>query len=496
MKKIDLSILNNADDDIIDGLVTFSSDEETKKRVLAMSERKYEELINNGSENEYTISVNGVEQYRRPVWRKAVSAAAAFAIVAGGIGAAVAVMPKKTVPPVNIPAVQAEDKQSSQTEENNEQHTEVQSEVYTSEMTTTAVSIVTSTSTAAITESAAVTSAVISETTAPAGLSNDEMRKLFDDNLEVYLEAATLNSDERSDLDAEPISFWRYWGEYDAGMEPIEDNGMMREGNSLYYLATYYKVKNPRSTNIEKLKSYYSQYLYEPERQLGLGVDMSGYTSGMVIPSSKSDIDIIGYNGAIYSTQFCRIAVPSEEKGEIICDKPLYVTDTSFTWERIYKVYNADIGGQIIPVKAESIELDFEKMKDGSWKVTSGQVAGDEYNSNKDYYALDTTFSHWGGAYISPNMGIDFNVASDTLYDYFGKNIHREEAHYILWERTNTLPDSYEHITDNYINDGNWLKFTYVEAYNTDGPTIDVYTDRSGTVFASAVRDPAQRPDI
>ena len=45
MKKIDLSILNNADDDIIDGLVTFSSDEETKKRVLAMSERKYEELI-------------------------------------------------------------------------------------------------------------------------------------------------------------------------------------------------------------------------------------------------------------------------------------------------------------------------------------------------------------------------------------------------------------------------------------------------------------------
>jgi hypothetical protein len=154
----------------------------------------------------------------------------------------------------------------------------------------------------------------------------------------------------------------------------------------------------------------------------------------------------------------------------------------------IYKVYNADIGGQTIPVKAESIQLDFEKLSDGSWKVTNGEVAGDEYNSSLDYYALDTVFSNAGGAYISSNMGIDFDKASNAASDYITDVIHRERAFYTLWERTDKLPENYEHITDDYVKDNNWLKFTYREAFTHDGPDVDIFTDSNGTIFAVAER--------
>ena len=46
MKDIDLRILENAEDDIVEELVPFSPDEDqVMKRVLAMSEKKYKDLI-------------------------------------------------------------------------------------------------------------------------------------------------------------------------------------------------------------------------------------------------------------------------------------------------------------------------------------------------------------------------------------------------------------------------------------------------------------------
>ena len=95
MKKIDLGILDNADDDIIEKLPLFSSDEETRKRVLSMSEKKFDELMKEENKgNDYAESVSGVEKYRRPVWHKALSVAAAIALLAGGIGTAAALKHK------------------------------------------------------------------------------------------------------------------------------------------------------------------------------------------------------------------------------------------------------------------------------------------------------------------------------------------------------------------------------------------------------------------
>ena len=45
MKKIDLSILDNADDDIVEKLLPYSSDSDTKDRVFSMSEKKFDELM-------------------------------------------------------------------------------------------------------------------------------------------------------------------------------------------------------------------------------------------------------------------------------------------------------------------------------------------------------------------------------------------------------------------------------------------------------------------
>lgn len=62
MKKIDLSILDSADDEIIDKIVPFSSDNETKKRVFTMSESKFDKMINDRDRNnEYIESVSGTD---------------------------------------------------------------------------------------------------------------------------------------------------------------------------------------------------------------------------------------------------------------------------------------------------------------------------------------------------------------------------------------------------------------------------------------------------
>lgn len=418
-----------------------------------MNERKLSEMKNNDNNNEYSVKVEGVEPYRRPIWQRFFSSAAAVAVMAGCVAAAAYMLPKMSSS--NHLAAQAEE----QTEEAN-----------------------------AVTEAATEAAAETADTAVSAPLSNEEMKKLFEDNVNVYFEAAALSSDTNTDNSAEPIQFWRYWGEYDESLG--DDFGMRREGDSLYYLATYYKVKEPRSNDINELKDYYSQYIYEPEREFGLGIDLSDCAVGSVIHQPTRYLDIIGYNGGIYSTQHIVTAMPVNEadRGEIICDKALYATDDSFTWERIYKVYNADIGGQTIPVKAESIQLDFEKLSDGSWKVTNGEVAGDEYNSTLDYYALDTVFSNAGGAYISSNMCIDFAKASNAVSDYITDVINRERAFYTLWERTDKLPENYEHITEDYIKDNNWLKFTYREAFTHDGPDVDIFTDSNGTIFAVAER--------
>ena len=111
MKKFDLGILDNADDDVIEKLPPYSSDEETRKRVLAMSEKKFDELMNEKKDeknNKYSVSVSGVEKYRKPVWYRVLSTAAAVAVIAGGLGTAALLNNKGKIPPEDITASESE----------------------------------------------------------------------------------------------------------------------------------------------------------------------------------------------------------------------------------------------------------------------------------------------------------------------------------------------------------------------------------------------------
>ena len=59
-----------------------------------MNERKLSEMKNNDNNNEYTVKVEGVEPYRRPIWQRFFSSAAAVAVMAGGVVAAAYMLPK------------------------------------------------------------------------------------------------------------------------------------------------------------------------------------------------------------------------------------------------------------------------------------------------------------------------------------------------------------------------------------------------------------------
>lgn len=111
MKKFDLGILDNADDDIIEKLPPFSSDEETRKRVLSMSEKKFDELMNKKKDekyDEYSVSVSGVEKYNKPVWNRVLCTAAAFAVIAGGLGTAAFLNNRSKISQDDITAAQSE----------------------------------------------------------------------------------------------------------------------------------------------------------------------------------------------------------------------------------------------------------------------------------------------------------------------------------------------------------------------------------------------------
>lgn len=82
-KELGLDILENADDEEIRRIAAdcpVSSEE--MERMFKLSRKIYNERTNESNEA-HAVEVSGVEQYKKPIWHKIVSAAAALALVAG-----------------------------------------------------------------------------------------------------------------------------------------------------------------------------------------------------------------------------------------------------------------------------------------------------------------------------------------------------------------------------------------------------------------------------
>ena len=86
MNKNRIDIFDDPDDETINSIASNYPilTEEEKDRMFAMSERKYN--INKGYEDEFSEEVRGVERCNRPIWSKYAAVAAAFLLLAGGIG--------------------------------------------------------------------------------------------------------------------------------------------------------------------------------------------------------------------------------------------------------------------------------------------------------------------------------------------------------------------------------------------------------------------------
>ncbi len=85
MNKKDFEILENADDDAVQNIENKYPviDEEKREEIYKMTMKKMKEQ-NEITYTEYSEKIEGVEKYKRPVWQRATSVAAAAAIVAGG----------------------------------------------------------------------------------------------------------------------------------------------------------------------------------------------------------------------------------------------------------------------------------------------------------------------------------------------------------------------------------------------------------------------------
>lgn len=489
MKKIDLSILDNADDDIVEKLLPYSSDSDTKDRVFSMSEKKFDELMNNNSSetDDFAASVGGVDRYHRPVWHKVLCAAAAFALIAGGIGTAIVLKPKMAAPSEAPAATQTGTAQLTTAAV-----TDVTTAYTMQPVTETLAAAVTEselTTTAAVTTSAPEETQPVSTDTADSRLSEDEMRSMFEEYSKVYIEANKHFLYNKIDPNSDKVTFWMHIGDAPDQSYDIDDpdENVKKEGNSYYRGFTYYRLDEPHFDSYQDYIDHYASYLepYYNNDKLPVTSDLSSYAPDSVI-SENLIFYSIWYNGAVYSMRDTSRFDPDCWK-EIISDRSYYATPYSFMWERVYKATN-EYGDY-----ASTICLCFEKMSDGRWRAVRSSIGDGDLKIQPDFHSLDIPYNK-GSFEPSDDMGIDFEKAIQEANKYVyntGENHgfktgyeFNSNQNFAIWHPTDTLPESYTHITDDYVKDGKYMRFLFYGIGKHDGPDVEVYTDRTGKVFA------------
>lgn len=441
MKDINLDILENAEDEIINELEPFSSDSDsTRKRVLSMSEKKYNDMKRN-AENNKSIEVSGVEKYRRPAWYKPLCAAAAVMLLIGGTSTALL---------LNKNANPGESDSSSDI-------SDVQEE--------------TTTPTEAVTEAES------------DGLpTEEEMKAVFEEYMNVYMETKQFRYAEDEEPDTDSIDFWFFTDMYRADDDEYinSDPDLKKENGKLYERKTLYKLSNTRFRTINELKEYYGQYFLDVNNRLYLDDHSSEYQPGDTITDENVHFGVAEYNGALYGIINTRSFENYDFFNNILCDKAYNVTEKSFTWVRTVKMdqgTNLDSENGDI---AYSAFMDVEKDADGRWKINNTILGYNTYDENTDYYTSEDEYMQMQ-PFIPLNSGIRSHDAQIAAYNYVNDNYAEDNYFNYGWKLTDTLPDEYEHITDDFINDNNWFQYT---TWNNNGDRLDVYVDCNNTVFA------------
>ncbi|HRR76664.1 MAG TPA: hypothetical protein P5191_07610 [Ruminococcus sp.] len=435
-------LLEHADDNIIDDIAGYSKDSDRmKQKVFAASEKKFNSMDKDFDKNGET-TVRGVEEYNRPIWYRTVCAAAAFALVAGGVG--VFGLIKKSAGSSSSIVPAAEVTEPDETED---------------------------------TDIAEMTEA--DEVNEQTFLSDEEMKALFDEYLPVYLEAEWFNAADRINENTEKISFSVYYTEkkdWYTDDSPVPD-GMTEIDGIVYCPQDFYKLDDPRFSTLDDIRNYYGQYLKDPDTILGIGGDYSQYQPGDVVITDGYAPEIITYNGDIYVQRSLKTSMtPDDWADNIISEKSLYVEEDRFTWEKIVKI-NTEYWGET----ASAVDMSFVKDEAGNWKCDCGTMCEERYSPEKDYNSLKNLMidSDYLPQDCPMNVNMILQKADEYVTDNYGADVVKNCDG---WEYVSVLPDYY-HVTDDFVNNGNWIRANYNTPDDALLGPVGVYLDENGTVF-------------
>ncbi|WP_297957853.1 hypothetical protein [uncultured Ruminococcus sp.] len=278
--------------------------------------------------------------------------------------------------------------------------------------------------------------------------SEEEMESLFDQYLPYYLEVESFNCSDRIDPEWEQITF--------AVGNGMDDN---------YYDETYYMVEDGRFVNYDELVAYYKQYLLNPEILFNTAGDVSDKNEGDVIEFGN----VLEYKGRLYAERNLKTAIVYDESLGALGKRAYNVTADSFSYEKVVR-YQDEFGDM-----ARHFNLDFVKDAEGQWKIDTGIVSDTEYDPIINYSAETEVVS------------VD---VIDAALAYMNENYPDKIIDEYFYDPVDKLPESYYHVTDDYIDNNNWHRFSF---YDSEDDAIlgriVLYVDDNGTVFGTDYRD-------
>ena len=311
------------------------------------------------------------------------------------------------------------------------------------------------------------------------------MKALFDEYFPVFIEALYFDASDRIDPEgknADSVTLLMYYNDKSFFAEGGDTTGLTEVGDSYYSPETYYKLNDPRFSSIEELRDYYGKYFTNVDDYLYIGTDLSEYNDGdLVISEDQSHPWIIEYRGDLYALRHLKPSLTADMwDEEVLSDKSFYVSGTSFTWERISKIYEEDIGQQAI-----GADLNFVRDDEGNWKLENFDLPVERYNINKDYAACDVPMIEDFSQVVDEQMILDNACA--YARDFCG--VENSDNAIRSYETVNELPEYYYHVTEEFIYNSNWYKVYF----NTDDDAIlgplALYLDENGTVFGTDIRE-------
>lgn len=350
MKKddFDLEILENADNEVIDALNSFpSADEETKRRVFSMSEKKFNDLNNNFEATDEN-SVKGVETYRRPKWYRTVCVAAAALVLVGGGTATFAALHK-----------------TKKSNESMQAASEIETEPTLSDKINSQNSI----------------------------LNEIEMKSIYERLFLPYMEICRGNDIDRNDPDQEYITFYVFWNYEDKFDEEsrkyvtdtLTDDIKVKDGK-VYVGVKFYKINNPNFHTLDGVKEVMGQYVSEKFYTSGhyylnrngySDYNFDSYEDGDFIEDAADIGEIIQYRDQLYTLMYEQDSF-DPNNCEVTYEKAFPISNTSFIWECYYHL-NDD------PDNIEIVNALIELDDNYEWKISDVSLAPISYELEKDF---------------------------------------------------------------------------------------------------------------